>query len=270
VSPVRVGWKAADHEGRAEILALPVSGADPLLLSYLRTYGVGNYQSELPLNALFSLAGLKGLFLEKMDRPPKRAAYKARLKYIEKWNAKPAGKGPFDEYLGANFRAWRAFGYPPRISTLKLEVSSIPEAVLQTMLESHAPGTKLTDLRRVFSSDSRPFRSTTNEKIDQFGVQLFAVSDKEGHCGVVFDGRLRWGVLSPDALGHLDQDDNDRAQEFAEEMTNGEPLKVMTLSFHQNCPLFLSDFLRLLPDGTERPMQVEDFSDGTWIEIPSC
>lgn len=94
------------------------------------------------------------------------------------------------------------------------------------------------------------------------------MADSEGHAGVVFEGKLRWAFLSPDALTRLDADSDQHAGETAEALQSQGPVKMLTFRFNQDCPLYLHDFLRTNPDGTEAPMTVSDFEEGPWIEIP--
>ena len=172
VGPVNVGWEAADHDGRAEIAAVPSGGVEPRLAELVRHYGVGSYKIHLPLNVLFSQAGIKGLFLERLDRPPRRSTFKARLKFIETWNSKPAGKGPFDHFLYANARAWKAFGYPPKIANLKLDPSSLPQSILQRILSALSPDSTLSDMSRIFSTTSRTLPHPSDSTPSRLGVQF--------------------------------------------------------------------------------------------------
>lgn|GEM_PF-3135400 len=258
-----------NSEADASILALPASGVDWRLAHYLRKFGDDPYKSVFPLDSLFSEAGINALRVERMVKARgRRAPLKRRLKWIAKWNARPEGKGPFETYE-SRIRAFHALGIPYSMFTLAVHPDAVPKDILQNLLTKVSPGTSISDVtpNGVASRASKP-RVLKPRKKPEFHFQFFGVLDRERNCGIVFEGRMRFGVLSAAVATRLEKEGDEAEEENRKMNKAGAPVAVSFIRTRQETRIMLSDISRPVPGGGERPMQIEDFLSGPWIETP--
>jgi len=108
----------------------------------------------------------------------------------------PEGKGRLSPTQG-RIRAFQALGIPHSMFSLAIHPDAIPTDILQRLLTKVSPGTSISDVtpKGVASRASEP-KVLERRKKPEFISQFFGVLDEERNCGIVFEGRMRFGVLS--------------------------------------------------------------------------
>jgi len=101
---------------------------------------------------------------------------------------------------------------------------------------------------------------------DNLDVQLFAVIDESGRSVIVFDGRLRFGRINPEAAKRMRRAIQRREEAWRTQETDGQ-VAILKVTDDSAFHIRLTDFLRIdSRENCERPMTVEDFADDVAIE----
>jgi hypothetical protein len=83
---------------------------------------------------------------------------------------------------------------------------------------------------------------------------------------IVFDGRLRFGRISPEVVERMRRAYQRHQEALSSQKTDGQ-LGILKATDESAFHIMLSDFLRIdSRDNCERPMTVEDFADDVAIE----